>query len=342
MSQPSTAKCYDKIVKDPSLLWLFPEKECTSLWELPLLGALQFRLILERLFAHIATPDMWGKTGVEFITHTGQKISGKATPMVILVTDGVGEGNLGTVTSFCHHNQAKMENSDAISTLHHCDLPQPSVIVVRRYTNTPYIPWGTSCFLYLDVSTLSGCTSSTQFPLDWLHLCRLLPFSKAEVILPCEEGEMGFKMYPHSQEVLWKSSEEEDYLSDPVLLSIPLSTLLAHQEHGTEMEEELGYHPALQQLQDFNQARVHLECELGQEAQKLAQRYNDHMIKLAKKHEMKWARMTQEGNATIQEVFSVMSLTDSIKLLPLCVSSTVPFCYVGEALATTMQQSKNI
>ena len=52
--------------------------------------------------------------------------------------------------------------------------------------------------------------------------------------------------------------------------------------------------------------------------------------------------MTQEGNATFQEVFSMASLTDLIKLLPWCVSSTAPFYYLGYALSTAVQQSKNI
>ena len=52
-------------------------------------------------------------TGVEFITDSGPRISGEVTPMVIFITDGVGEGNLGMVTNFCHHNQNKMEASDA-------------------------------------------------------------------------------------------------------------------------------------------------------------------------------------------------------------------------------------
>ena len=34
---------------------------------------------------------MWEKTGVEFITLTGQKISEETTPMAILITDGVGK-----------------------------------------------------------------------------------------------------------------------------------------------------------------------------------------------------------------------------------------------------------
>ena len=115
MSWPNIAKCYDEIVEDPSLLQLFPEKGCTSLWELPLLGTFQFRLISERPFACIASFDMWGNVGVEFITCTSQKISVEATPKAILITDGVGEGNLGMGTTFCHHNQAKMEASDALS-----------------------------------------------------------------------------------------------------------------------------------------------------------------------------------------------------------------------------------
>ena len=55
--------------------------------------------------------------------------------MVILVTDGVGEGNLGMVTTFCLNDQAKVEASKALSALCQCDLLEPSVVVVRRYTN---------------------------------------------------------------------------------------------------------------------------------------------------------------------------------------------------------------
>ena len=60
--------------------------------------------------------------------------------MVILSTDGIGEGNLGIVTTFCHHDQNKMEASDALSAICQHDSTQPSGVVVRRYTNTPYIP----------------------------------------------------------------------------------------------------------------------------------------------------------------------------------------------------------
>ena len=41
--------------------------------------------------------------------------------MAILFMDGMGEGNLGMVTTFCHHDQAKVEASKALSALCQCD-----------------------------------------------------------------------------------------------------------------------------------------------------------------------------------------------------------------------------
>ena len=178
MLQPNIAKCYDKLFEYPSLLLLFfSEQECSSLQELPMLGALHFRLISDRLFAHIASPNMWGMTRVEFMTDTSLMTSGEATPIVIVITDGVGEVSLGMVMVFCHHDQNKLQASHALSVLCQWDSPEPWLVVVRRYTNTPNIPWGNSQLLYLDVSTLSRGASSTQSPLDHLCLQRLLPYS---------------------------------------------------------------------------------------------------------------------------------------------------------------------
>ena len=104
------------------------------------MGALQFRLILEKFFAWVASPTMWRKTGVEYVTKTGLRLSGEASPMVILITSGVGKGDLGIVTTFCSHNQVKMEASEVLTTLHQCNSPEPNVFMVRRYINTPFIP----------------------------------------------------------------------------------------------------------------------------------------------------------------------------------------------------------
>ena len=50
------------------------------------------------------------------------------------------------------------------------------------------------------------------------------------------------------------------------------------------MEGGLGFHPALKLLQDVNQARAQLECEMVQEAQELAWQYEDMWIKQVRRH----------------------------------------------------------
>ena len=129
-------------------------------------------------------------------------------------------------------------------------------------------------------------------------------------------------------------------------MSISSPTLLPLTEEGIQTEEEsvhkgLGYNPALQRLQDYNQAQTQLECELSEQAQKLAQKYDDCQIKMAKKHEWKQAKMVQESHTAFQEVFAMASLMESIKLPPWCLSSVVPSQYIGEVLATTTLWGKN-
>ena len=79
MSQPTIASCYEEIIKDPSLLQLFPLEKYSSVCEFPCLGALWFRLISEGFFTCICSPDHWRKAGLEFLTITGLKMSGKTT-----------------------------------------------------------------------------------------------------------------------------------------------------------------------------------------------------------------------------------------------------------------------
>ena len=219
---------------------------------------------------------------------------------MILITDGVGEENLGMVTVFCCHNHNKMEASDALAALWQCNSPQPSVVVIRRHTNTPYI-------FYPNISSLSSGTSPSS-PLWTAYTSDGYSNTQTEVLLHHEEGMARFRVYPHTREVLWKGSKEGYHLSDPVLLSIPLSACLPLLEEVTQTGEELGYNPALQQLQDFHQARTQLECEPGEAAQKLARKYNNCQAKLVRKHEKKWAKMTKEDNTALQEVFAMASL----------------------------------
>ena len=153
-------------------------------------------------------------------------------------------------------------------------------------------------------------------------------------------GTWGLRYTPTPKRFYGKTLKRSTPLSDQVSLLIPSSVFLPSLE-VIQMEEELGYNPALQWLQDFNQARAQLECKLGEQAQKLAHKYDDPQIKVMRKHKQKWARMAQEGNATFQEVFPMTSLADSIKLIPWCISSTIPFSYMGNTLATTVWQGKN-
>ena len=142
------------------------------------------------------------------------------------------------------------------------------------------------------MDTLSGGTSSTQFPLDEMHLCWLIPFSRTKVLLPHEEGEDRLETYSHLPEILWESSEEEHCISDLNSLSVPMLAPPLCLEEGTQMERGPGYHPvitqmeggsghhpALKLLHDANQARVQLEYEFIQETQKLAERYEHKQAK---------------------------------------------------------------
>ena len=88
--------------------------------ELPFLGTLHFQILLKRLFTPLSSLSMWGQAGVDFILGSNQKISGEIIPMMVLITDSMEEGSLGMVTTFCQHDQAKVESSEVLSIL--CQL----------------------------------------------------------------------------------------------------------------------------------------------------------------------------------------------------------------------------
>ena len=102
---------------------------------------------------------------MEFISGSGHKISGEIVLIAGLITDRVEEG-----TTFCHHDKAKVESSEALSILCQQDSHKLSIVVVKIFANSPYLPQGYSSFLYLDVITLSLSTLTARFPLDQLCL----------------------------------------------------------------------------------------------------------------------------------------------------------------------------
>ena len=136
------SKCYEEILADPSLWQLFPEEEWRSMHELPFLGALQFWIVLERLFSCFTSASNQGKARVEFINNSDQKISSEVIHVAVLVMDREEEESLGMVTTFCHHDQAKVESLEVLSTLLQQDCPKLSIVVVKIFANSPYLPRG--------------------------------------------------------------------------------------------------------------------------------------------------------------------------------------------------------
>ena len=164
------SKCCEEILEDPSLWWLFSEEEWRSICKFPFLGTLQFWIVLGRLFAHVSSPSMWEQARVEFISGSVWKISGEIFPMAVLITNEVEEGSLGMVTTFCYYDQAKVESLEMLSILQHRNFSKLSVVVVKIFSNSPYLHWGSSNFFYLHATILSLGTWTTQFPLDQLCL----------------------------------------------------------------------------------------------------------------------------------------------------------------------------
>ena len=75
-------------------------------------------------------------------------------PMAILITDGVGEGKLGMVTVFCCSDQAKVEPLVMLPTLVQQNLPEPAMVLMEIFTNSPYFPLGFFGLSFLDIATL--------------------------------------------------------------------------------------------------------------------------------------------------------------------------------------------
>ena len=55
-------------------------------------------------------------------------MSTEITPLAIFITDRVGEGKLGMMTTFCRSDQAKVEPLDTLSALVQQDSPKPGVV----------------------------------------------------------------------------------------------------------------------------------------------------------------------------------------------------------------------
>ena len=192
--------------------------------------------------------------------------------MVILVTDGVGEGNLGIATTFCHHNQAKMGASETPLCPKSMQLVQAKCGCSEEVHQHPlYISRVLLVPLSRHEHSLSRSTSSTQFPMDCLHICRLLPYSDTKVVLLLGGG-IGVvgKCFHTSGRFCGKAQKRSTVSLTQFCCQSLCWPSNPHQEEGNKAGKGLGFYPTFKHLQDINQARVQLECELAQETQGLA------------------------------------------------------------------------
>ena len=130
--------CYEELMVAPSLLQSFAEDKWMSIYGLPYLCVLHFHIASEKLFTHLASPALWRKAGINFINNASRRATSiEITPLAILVTDSICEAKLGMITIFCRTDQVKVEPSDVLSALVQWDSPEPDVIVMKVFINSP-------------------------------------------------------------------------------------------------------------------------------------------------------------------------------------------------------------
>ena len=149
---------------------------------------------IERPFTHLSSPSMWGQAGMEFIFRSSQKISGEIIPMVVLGTHRVEEGILDMVTTFCCIMTRQRWSHRKHSPHYASKISGTECSDGENFANSPYLPWGSSSFLYLDITNYSLGALATQFPLEWLCLQPLLPYSATQVVLQHQEEDKELKV----------------------------------------------------------------------------------------------------------------------------------------------------
>ena len=227
-------------------------------------------------------------------------------------------------------------------------------MVVGRYSNTPYIPQQVSRSLYQDVSILSealpppisarqaASVPANSFLQDWGAATLWGGGREAGNVLPFPRYSLG--EFTGGTPPFWSDFSVGPHISPSSTSRIghPDGGVSGYHPVRTQAEEGSGYQPAIKLLQDANQAWAQLEYELIQEKQELAERYRQKQAKQTRRHTEQWAQMIDQTKATFQEVFSKVSLTEAVKLLPWCISVAVPFHYISRAETTAAQQDKGI
>ena len=233
----------------------------------------------------------------------------------IPITNGVGKRDLFLVMVFCHPNQAMMEACDTLSALHQCNSSEPSVVLVWRYSNTPYIPQGTIYLIHLDVSTFSWDVNSVQFPLDRLCLHQLLLLAGLRYFYQAKWGKRGWRCTPVSQSSYGKVWRRNIIFPIPSPCQIPHWLLLCNWLRALRLRKgqtviplvpkwrRSGYHQSFKCQQGNNEVRAQLEYELIQEAQGLAKRYECKWAKQAWRQARRWAQLLDQQMPPFRRCF---------------------------------------
>ena len=138
-------------------------------------------------------------------------------------------------------------------------------------------------------------------------------------------------------EKLWKGAQplQPNVAINPLICSPPSSRRRLSERGGTGLQPSP---PAITRLPSGkNSSAVQARWAVTEACSK----YDDHWVKLVRNHRQKWTKMAQKGNTAFQESFAMVRPLQSIKLLPWCISSEGPSCYLSEALVATLQQGKN-
>ena len=152
---------------------------------------------------------------------------------------------------------------------------------------------------------------------------------------------MGLKVIPHSWEALWQRSEEQHCLFDPISLSIPLSAPIPIKKRVIRLRESQALtHPS-------SLYKMSIRPEVNWNAS--WPRKHRSLLNVMMINRSNWPGSMRDGKhrwlRRLMPPFkksSQLSSANLIKLLPWCVSSTVPLHYMRDVLPTTTHYEEHI
>ena len=177
--------------------------------------------------------------------------------------DGVGKGRLGMITTFCQSDQMKVESSDALLTLIKQNLPMPGVVVVKVFTNLPYLPWRSFGCPNLDITTLSLGAFNCPIPTCPAAVVQVAPifFHPGHPSVRERVGWAKSLPIPHGDPV-GELRRGASFVPTFGHCQSPSSPLIPNRDKSAQTEEVLGFSLSLRQLQAVTQAKDQLEWGL--------------------------------------------------------------------------------